>query len=184
VVRAALSVGIVLGLVKGDDPGWRGGIGNLSAPWIVLPLLAGATAPSRARGALTGGLTALVALSGFYAALTVLLGRALAADPLRAFAVEVRANRVYFVFALLTAPLAGWLGASLRGNTARLLQVAGGIAALEIVAVWAAEGRRLLPAPLYFSWAVDDWRPYAIECAIGLAIVVIATLRATSRRAA
>jgi hypothetical protein len=67
-LTAAVVFGAVESIVKGDGAGVRDGIGNLSAPWVMVPFLAGAVgARGRvARGAAIGLLTTLAALLGFY----------------------------------------------------------------------------------------------------------------------
>jgi hypothetical protein len=62
--------------MKGHHGGTRDAIGNVSAPWLILPLLAGGiVAPRRpALGALVGIVSVLVALAGFYVIGGQLLG--------------------------------------------------------------------------------------------------------------
>jgi hypothetical protein len=69
-VMAAAAFGALESIVKGNDAGVREGIGNLSAPWVIVPLLAGAVGSrgSTLLGALVGLLTSLAALVGFYLA--------------------------------------------------------------------------------------------------------------------
>jgi hypothetical protein len=72
--------GVAAGLFKGDDTGLRGGIGNLSAPWLLVAMFPALRCRSVARGALLGFASTLVALAGFYAALTAVLAGQLAAE--------------------------------------------------------------------------------------------------------
>jgi hypothetical protein len=60
--------GVADAAMKGHHGGTRDAIGNVSAPWLILPLLAGAiVAPRRpAIGALVGMVSVLLALAGFY----------------------------------------------------------------------------------------------------------------------
>jgi hypothetical protein len=69
-VMAAVAFGALESVVKGNGAGVRDGVGNLSAPWVIVPLLAGAVG-SRGRilaGAVVGLLTSVAALVGFYGA--------------------------------------------------------------------------------------------------------------------
>jgi hypothetical protein len=52
VVRApvAAAFGVAVGLFKGNDTGVRGGIGNLSAPWLLVALFPALHCRSVARG--------------------------------------------------------------------------------------------------------------------------------------
>jgi hypothetical protein len=63
---AAFGVGI--SLIKGSGGGVRDVIGNASAPWLLLPFIAGAVAGDHrvARAALIGLVVSLVAVVGFY----------------------------------------------------------------------------------------------------------------------
>lgn len=65
-VATAALFGAVMALVKGQDAGARDAFGNLSAPWVVLPFLAGAIQRSAWRGAAAGLLATLAAFFGFY----------------------------------------------------------------------------------------------------------------------
>src|SRR5262249_41495915 len=66
----AVAFGASESIFKGNGAGLRDGIGNLSAPWVILPLLAGALGSrgNIALGAVVGLLTTLAALAGFYLA--------------------------------------------------------------------------------------------------------------------
>jgi hypothetical protein len=165
--------------------GVRAGIGNLSAPWIVLPLLAGRSAKSASRGALIGFLACLTALVGFYGTLaaTALAGHLGGGGLLHEFVREASANRIYFVFGAVTGPVAGGLGAVMGRRPRAAWLAAGAVTAGEIVAVAIVHGRQILPAPLYFSWAVDSWTPYLVESGLGLAIVMAALCRPPERHA-
>ena len=65
---AAVAFGVLVAVIKGQDTGVRDALGNTSAPWIVLPFIAG-TCFSRPRFAALAGLgVTLVSLLGFYVA--------------------------------------------------------------------------------------------------------------------
>lgn len=181
---AAIAFGVAAGIFKGNEVGLRAGIGNLSAPWLLLALLPGMRCDTPRRGAVTGLGATLAALLGFYAALTgVLAGQLGGGGPLREFVVEASANRIYFLAGLVTGPLFGALGALLGRRAPRSgWVVAGALLMTEIAVVAAAQGHQLLPAPVYFSWAVDDWRPYVGESLIGAVMVVAALWRIRRRQ--
>lgn len=67
-VLAAIAFGALVAVIKGQDVGVRNALGNTSAPWVVVPFLAG-TLYSRAwHAALVGVATTLAAFFGFYLA--------------------------------------------------------------------------------------------------------------------
>jgi hypothetical protein len=140
----ALVCGIALSVVKGDGDGVRSAIGNLSGPWLLIPLVAGAsTRASRVTGlrhvgwgAVFGLLVTLAALGGFYASNSLVLDL----GP-HAWLVDLRlsvaAGRRYFLLGLLSGPVCGAFGAWWTARDARSL--AGPVAALlvlEPVASW------------------------------------------------
>lgn len=179
VVTAAAVFGVAVGLLKGDDTGLRGAVGNLSAPWLLVAFLPALRAGSVLRGAAVGLVATVVALTGFYVALTFVLAGHLGGGGFPAeLGVEVVANRVYFAAGLVSGPLLGaagaWVGRR-HGRGAWL--VSGALLAGEIVAVAVAQGHQLAPPPFYFSWAVDDWRPYVAEALVGLAVAALGVAR-------
>jgi uncharacterized protein DUF6518 len=180
---AAGAFGVAAGMFKGDAPGLRGGIGNLSAPWLLVAFLPALPCRTARRGALMGLASTAMALSGFYLALTVILtGHLGGGGHVRELLVEVGANRVYFIAGLVTGPLFGAAGAWVgRRRPDLATPVAGSLLAGEIVAVALAQGHQLAPAPLYFVWAVDAWPPYVAECLLGLGIIAAAVARRRSR---
>jgi len=72
----AAAFGVAAGLFKGNDAGLRGGIGNLSAPWLLVALFPALHCRSVLRGALLGLASTLVALAGFYGMVAGLLNAA------------------------------------------------------------------------------------------------------------
>jgi hypothetical protein len=171
----AAAFGVVAGLFKGDDSGLRGGIGNLSAPWLLVAFLPALGARTIGRGTVVGFVSTVVALIGFYASLTVVLAGHLGGQGyLPELLVESRANRVYFLAGVLTGPVLGaagaWVGRHRRRWAALLT---GSLLAGEVLVVAVVQGRQLLPAPVYFRWGVDDWTPYLAESALGTAVVLV-----------
>ncbi len=68
-VLAALAFGAAMSVTKGNDTGVRDDIGNLSAPWLLLPFFAGTAMRGRAfAGAAAGLVSTLAALAAFYVA--------------------------------------------------------------------------------------------------------------------
>lgn len=88
----------------------RADVGNLSTPWLVVALLAGAHATRIRTGALLGLAATMSALVGFYVLTTFVidLGTHSWIGDLRR---ELEANRVYFQGGLLSGPLFGAVGA-------------------------------------------------------------------------
>jgi hypothetical protein len=71
-VLAAAVVGLGFQVIKGDGTdALRYVLGNLAAPWLVVPFVGGRAVRSPARGALLGAVLAVVSLVAFYAALEV-----------------------------------------------------------------------------------------------------------------
>ena len=182
----AAAFGVAAGLFKGNDAGLRGGIGNLSAPWLLVALFPALRCRSVMRGALLGFTSTLVALAGFYAALTaVLAGQLGGGGHLAELFAEVGANRIYFLGGVVTGPILGasgaWLG---RHRPHSLWLVAGALVAGEILVVALVHGHQLLPAPFHFSWGVTDWTPYIGESIVGAAVVLAALWQKRSRATA
>ncbi len=69
IVLAAAVFGAAMSIIKGNGVGIRDDIGNLSAPWLLLPFFAGAAVRGGRRAGAAAGLAAtLAALIGFYVA--------------------------------------------------------------------------------------------------------------------
>jgi hypothetical protein len=181
---AAAALGILVGAVKGNDAGLRAGIGNLSAPWLLVAFLPSLRCRSVVSGAVTGLLSTGVALAAFYATLTMILAGHLGGGGyVREVGVETAANRVYLLAGVVTGPLFGALGAWVgRRHPRGVWLVVGGLVAGEIVAVDLLQGHELMPPPLYFVWGVDDWTPYVAEAIVGVAIIVAALWHRSAHR--
>jgi hypothetical protein len=171
--------GVAAGLFKGNDAGLRGGIGNLSAPWLLVALFPALHCRSVMRGALLGLTSTLVALAGFYAALTaVLAGQLGGGGHLTELLVEVSANRIYVLGGIITGPILGAIGAWIgRHRPDSLWLVVGALVAGEILVVALVHGHQFFLASYYFSWGVADWTPYIGESIVGIAIVLAALRR-------
>jgi hypothetical protein len=181
VVIAALGApafGVAMSVLKGNNGGdVRNAIGNLSAPWLLLPFIAGAAAGERrvARAALVGVLVSLVALAGFYLANTFVLGLGR-----HSWLEDVRltfAGGRYFQLALLSGPVFGALGGLWQRSCWRPLGVlVGGVLALEPL-VWLAYERA--GHAIYTS----DTAVWAVEVAVGVCAAAVAATVARPRRA-
>lgn len=112
---AAFLFGLAVAVVKGSDAGVRDSIGNISAPWLLLPYLAGMTARNWRRGALLGATACFVALAGFYVAEAIVLD--LGDHPLLTdLALTLGAGRIYFIAGAIFGPIFGAVGRASRGR--------------------------------------------------------------------
>ncbi|XVU20838.1 DUF6518 family protein [Actinoplanes sp. CA-054009] len=171
VLAAALVFGMVAALVKGDGGGVRDTIGNLSTPWLLVAFVPGMFARSVPRGAVIGLVSTLVALLGFYVVVTLTLDDGM--PDMREHLLHVlRLNRRWIWSGLLSGPLMGALGAWL-GRRA-LLPVTGALLVLEPLVIVSA---RIVPGwRTVVHWTLDP-RPYVIEAALGVALLVLAGVR-------
>jgi hypothetical protein len=109
VVLAAICFGVVMAAIKGQGSGARDALGNISAPWLLVAFVGGASS-RRARSAPLAGLAVtLAALAGFYAAESRLLDLG-THTWLVDLQLTFRAGRVYLLEALLSGPIFGALG--------------------------------------------------------------------------
>ncbi len=108
VLLVTAAVGFALGVFKGDDTGLRGGLGNLSAPWLFIAAIPALRCSRIVNGAAVGLSCTVAALAGFYAAVSIILGdRLIGDDFLSRYLFEANANRIYFFTGLVTGPLLG-----------------------------------------------------------------------------
>ena len=177
-VMAAAAFGALESIVKGNDAGVRDGIGNLSAPWVIVPLLAGAVG-SRGNillGAVVGLLTSLAALVGFYVANAFVLDLG-SHSTVQELGLTLNAGNVWFKAGAMSGPAMGALGAwaSRRGGFVVAWSVVGLVVFEPLVvylAYLASEGR--------FAAGDGQWNGiYAAEAALG-AVAAVALWRARS----
>jgi hypothetical protein len=170
----------------------RSDLGNLSAPWLLVAFLAGTQASRPRWGALLGLAATSVALFGFYlfTSFVVDLG---GHGPLRDFAKELSANRVYLEGGVLTGPLFGAFGAWARQRRLRTSVVVGALMAGELLVlavIGAVSTGGVLSSPIPVLRIVPGWglsasRPislvvYGGEFIAGFAVLVLAFIRARS----
>jgi hypothetical protein len=97
-----------------DGVGWATDVSLLSAPWILLAFVAGATQRDPKRAALLGLACTYAALLGYgVMTLSPAEGAHITMASVRAFVISERA---VFVGGLLTGPLFGWFGQQWRGG--------------------------------------------------------------------
>ena len=138
ILALAVLFGAASAWIKGNDAGLRDAIGNASAPWLLLPFLAGAACRSRgpAGAALAGLAATLAALAGFYFADSFVLD--LGPHPwLVDLSLTMRGAVFWAERAVVTGPVFGALGFWWRRH--RSLLAAGLVAAafvLEPAAWW------------------------------------------------
>jgi Family of unknown function (DUF6518) len=163
---AAVAFGALESVAKGNAAGVRDGIGNLSAPWVILPLLASAAA-SRGRmwlGAMIGLLTTTVALAAFYLTNAFVLDLG-PHSTLHDVSLTLNTGTVWFKAGVVSGPVMGAAGAWLaRRGPLAVAASALGILVFEPVAVYlaylASDGR--------FAGGNGEWNGiYAAEAALG-----------------
>jgi hypothetical protein len=114
IVLAATAFGVAMSVLKGNDVGIRDDIGNLSAPWLLLPFFAGAAMRGRGLAGAAAGLAATcAALMAFYVANAFVLDlgpHSLLVD----LRLTVGATGYWFPRGLVSGPVFGALGALWR----------------------------------------------------------------------
>jgi Family of unknown function (DUF6518) len=138
VIGGALAFGAVVSTVKGNGGGVRDAIGNVSAPWLILPFVAVLYMRVRSplRGSLVGLAASLAALTGFYVTNSVVLqlGPHTWTDDLR---LTVGAGRMFFALAVMSGPFFGAIGAWWNRTRSRWLAVlVAALFVLEPLASW------------------------------------------------
>jgi hypothetical protein len=179
IIAAALAFGVLVAVVKGQQADARGALGNMSAPWMVVPFLAGMRFASPGRGALAGAAATLAAFLGFYVTEAAVLD--LGPHPwyvdLRLAAGTVN---VYERLGVLSGALYGALGAIWASR--RLLA-----APLAVAAAFVAEPLIVLALARTGLWGgelLDHPALWAGEVVVGLAAIAWLCVRAPRRRPA
>ncbi len=123
-VALAVAFGATMSVVKGNGSGVRDAVGNVSAPWVLLPFFAGAFAGRRSvgRAAVVGCAVSLAALAGFYVANAFVLD--FGPHPwLHDLRLAVLSGRLYFEYGVVSGPLFGALGGWWQRRRATLVGV-------------------------------------------------------------
>jgi len=180
-LAAALAFGIAASVIKGDGAGIRDGLGNLSAPWVTVPLLVSA-AGSRGRiafGVLLGLLATALALAGFY------LSNAFVLDlgphsTVQDITMTLNSGNLWFRAGLISGPVMGATGAwAVRRGSLRVLLIAALAVLLEPLAVFLAWDA----SRGYWAAGNGQWNVvYLGEAAVGsIATALLWRLRAGRR---
>lgn len=111
VITASFFFGVVMSIIKGNDADIRDAIGNLCAPWMLLPFLSSVFAKKYRiiQAAIVGFLASTCALIGFYFANSFVLD--LGPHPwLVKVGLTLRSGFFYYKLSLLSGPVFGALG--------------------------------------------------------------------------
>jgi hypothetical protein len=117
-IAIALAFGVVVSVMKGSDGGVRDAAGNVSAPWLILPLVAGALVAARRPllGAVVGLLTTAASLLGFYLANAFVLDLGPHSTLHDLGLTLSAAGGLWFRAGLISGPVAGGVGALAAGR--------------------------------------------------------------------
>jgi len=171
ILLGATLFGIAVAVLKGGDAGIRDSLGNISAPWLLLPYFAGLTGKGPLRGASLGLMASLAALAGFYVAEAFVLD--LGGHPvLTNLALTLGAGRMYFAAGVLSGPVMGALG-GLRVRHHRMLTAAvvGLALAGEPLAVFAWLGSQSM-SPADTGLVVSYQALWVGELTLGVALAL------------
>ena len=137
VLLGAIAFGVLAAVVKGQEADVRNVIGNMSAPWVVPPFLAGLAFPRLWRGALVGVLATEVAFLAFYVAEAVILD--LGPHPWYIdLQLTVGTLYIYETLGLVSGAVYGALGALFASTRSGLVAASVGVAFVaEPLIVWA-----------------------------------------------
>lgn len=106
---AGVAFGVVIAVIKGQDVGVRNALGNISAPWVLVPFLAGTFYSQARQAALVGIATTLAAFFGFYLAEAAILD--LGEHPWYVdLKLTLGSGHVYEIWGVPTGALYGGLG--------------------------------------------------------------------------
>jgi hypothetical protein len=168
IVLAATAFGVAMSVLKGNDVGIRDDIGNLSAPWLLLPFFAGAAMRGRGlAGAAVGLAATYAALMAFYVANAFVLDlgpHSLLVD----LRLTVGATGYWFPRGLVSGPVFGALGALWRRRGYSTL------AAVAVILLLDAEPLFWVAAHRTGGVASFDFEP-SLVVSVGEALVGLAT---------
>ena len=155
---------------------WAADVSLLSAPWLVLPFLAGWTQREPRRAALLGLACTLSALLGYgLMTLSPVEGAELTVTTARGFVVS---SSPVIVGGLFTGPLFGWFGNRWRSDRAWL-------GALAVAAAFCLEplAREIVDGVLPAGHAISFRTVAVVEVAVGLAMIVYVAVAALAAQA-
>lgn len=183
VLSAAVVFGVAVAVLKGGDAGMRDSLGNVSAPWLLLPYLAGTTVRGRLRGALMGATACLAALAGFYVAEAFVLDLG-DHSPFTDLMLTLVAGRMYFLAGAIFGPPFGALGGSAGRYRQELTAlVAGSLLVGEPLAVFAWIAYQGI-SPSETGMVAAYPRLWVSEMVVGVLAVVALMVKAFLNRAA
>jgi hypothetical protein len=171
-VLAALAFGAAIAVIKGQDVGFRDALGNMSAPWVLVPFVVGMRARSLWRGALLGLTVTLLALLGFYVAEAAVLD--LGSHPWWVDLQLTMKWNLYDSWGIVSGLLYGSLGALWSARRSLVAGVAVGVAFLgePVVAFLLAHAGIWDAELLHYTWL------WVAEVIAGMAAVAcVLTLR-------
>jgi len=172
-LAAAAAFGVVMAVIKGQDAGVRDAIGNASAPWVVIPFLAGTRYRSPGWGLLVGVGATLAAFAGFYTAEAAVLDLG-ASSWTHALSLTLGSGRIYEEWGLLSGALYGALGSLWATRRWLAAGAAVGLAfifeplivlALKHGRMWGGSG------PLEYRWM------WTAEILLGIGAIALALTR-------
>jgi hypothetical protein len=176
-VLGAVAFGAIVAFIKGEDTGVRNALGNTSAPWVVVPFLAGTFYSRVWQAALIGVATTLAAFFGFYLAEAAILD--LGPHPWYVdLQLTLGSGHVYEVWGAPVGLVYGVLGRLWASRAYRAAPIAVGLAfvseplivfGLMRAGVWGGGG--LLDHP----WL------WAMEIVAGLAVIAYALAKAPAQ---
>ncbi len=177
---AAVAFGVLIAVIKGQNTGVRDALGNTSAPWIVLPFIAG-TCFSRVRSAALAGMAVTgMSLLGFYVAEAAVLD--LGPHPwwvdLRLTAGSVNIYEKWGIFGGLLYGTLGWLWAY-RSKAAAAAAVGLAFAAEPLIVFLLRRAGVWYGLLLDYPWI---WRAEVLLGVAGIALAL--TLRPPQRSSA
>jgi Family of unknown function (DUF6518) len=170
----AFAFGFAVATLKGQGGGLLDGVGNLSAPWLLVAFLPGLGSRSAVKGALAGLAATVLALAGFY--LAVGLHADYGLHSLRAgLDLAFSANRRYFLAGLVSGPVFGVIGAwwGSRGDRRPALAVGALLLAEPLVIGLISLGHVL--GQYGFGWQSAPG-VYLAEFAVGAVVLAVGWL--------
>ncbi len=177
---AAVWFGIAMAAIKGQGAGARDALGNISAPWLLIAFLAGASSERRRWAPVVGLVATVAALIGFYIAESRLLDLG-QHSWLVDLQLTLRAGGVYLLSALVSGPIFGALGGMWASRRSRFAAVAVALMfAAEPVAVWLyqdEQGAGGVGVLTHYPWI------WGSEVLVGVIVATLFMRRASAARA-